>query len=181
MKIRKNHVTRLERKTILVLVSFLLFALPVLSANAMPSGKKLNLSGTWILNEQKSDFGEYGRMMASDKLIIVHKKKNLTFERFATAPTGEAYNYTENYTIDGKECVNPLFEESKKTSTVSRTEDKKGLVINSTLDLFFEGQEMKILTVENFTLEEGGKIMVIKATASTDYGDMTVKFVYDLE
>jgi hypothetical protein len=40
---------------------------------------------------------------------------------------------------------------------------------------------MKILTVENFTLEDGGKSVVIKATASTDYGDIAVSFVYDLQ
>ena len=144
-------------------------------------GKKLNFSGAWILNETKSDFGEYGRMMASDKIIIVQKGKKLTMERFATSPTGESVNYKENYTIDAKECVNNISEEFKKTSTVVKSEDKKGLIINSTLDLAFEGNEMKILTVENYTLEDGGKSMLIKATASTDYGDMVVSFVYDLQ
>jgi hypothetical protein len=142
-------------------------------------GKKANFSGTWILNETKSDFGEYGRMMASDKMIIVHKGKTLTIERYATAPTGEAYNYTEKYTLDGKECFNSPAPEFKKTSTAGKSEDKKGLVINSTLDVSFEGNSMKILTVENFALQESGAMMVIKATASTDYGDMAVSFVYD--
>jgi len=141
--------------------------------------KKANFSGTWILNETKSDFGDYGRMMASDKLVIVHKGKKLTMERYATAPTGEAYNYTENYTLDGKECFNSPTPEFKKTSTVAKTEDKKGLVINSTLDLNFEGNSMKILTVENYSLQEDGKVLVIKSTASTDYGDMAVSFAYD--
>jgi hypothetical protein len=162
-------------------LAFVMLTIPLLHSNSMPMGKKSNFSGTWILNEQKSDFGEYGRMMASDKLVIVHKGKKLTMERYATAPTGESYNYTENYTLDGKECVNPLFEESKKTSTVTVTEDKKGLIINSTLDLTFEGQNMKILTVETFNLEDGGKSLVIKATATTEYGDTAVSFVYDLE
>jgi hypothetical protein len=120
-------------------------------------------------------------MMASDKIVIVQKGKKLTMERTATSPTGESGTYTENYTIDGKECINTISEEFKKTSTVTKTEDKKGLIINSTLDLSFEGNSMKILTVENFTLEDGGKSMVIKATASTDYGDMVVSFVYDLQ
>jgi hypothetical protein len=159
----------------------LLLIIPFFTASSLPMGKKASFSGTWILNETKSDFGEYGRMMASDKLVIVQKGKKLTMERYATAPTGETYNYTENYTLDGKECMNPLFENSKKTSTVNKTEDKKGLIFNSTLDLNFEGQSMKIITVENFTLGEDRKSLVIKATASTDYGDMAVTFVYDLQ
>jgi hypothetical protein len=164
-----------------ILLASLLLILPLLTTSSMPMGKKANFSGTWILNETKSDFGEYGRMMASNKIIIVQKGKKLTMERYATTPTGESGNYTENYTIDGKECVNNISEEFKKTSTVTKSEDKKGLIINSTLDLSFEGNEMKILTVENFTLEDGGKSILIKATASTDYGDMVVSFVYDLQ
>jgi hypothetical protein len=159
----------------------LLLILPLLTTSSMPMGKKSNFSGTWILNETKSDFGEYGRMMASDKIVIVQKGKKLTMERTATSPTGESGTYTENYTIDGKECINTISEEFKKTSTVTKTEDKKGLIINSTLDLSFEGNSMKILTIENYTLEDGGKSVVIKETASTDYGDTVVSLVYDLQ
>jgi len=60
-------------------------------------------------------------------------------ERYVTTPTGESYNYPENYTLDGKECVNPLWEQSKKTSTVAWSEDKKSLTFTSLLDLMFEG------------------------------------------
>ncbi len=159
----------------------LLLIIPLLTSSTLPMGKKANFSGTWILNETKSDFGEYGRMMASNKIIIVHKGKKLTMERFATAPTGESYNYIENYTLDGKECFNSPSPEFKKTSTVAKSEDKKGLVINSTLEVSFEGNSMKILTVENYSVQEDGKVMVIKETASTDYGDMVVSFIYDLQ
>jgi hypothetical protein len=171
----KTHLSRF------VSLASLLLIIPLLTSSTLPMGKKVNFSGTWILNETKSDFAEYGRMMASDKIIIVHKGKKLTMERYATAPTGEAYNYTENYTLDGKECVNAPSPEFKKTSTVAKSEDKKGLVINSTLEVSFEGNTMKILTVENYSLQEDGKVMAIKATASTDYGDMAVNFVYDLQ
>src|SRR4030043_487920 len=111
--------TKLSRSISLAL---LILIVPLLHGNSMPMGKKSNFSGTWILNEQKSDFGEYGRLMASDKLIIVQKGKKLTMERYATAPTVEVYS-----------------------------------------------------------LEDGGKSMVIKETASTEYGDMVVSFIYDLQ
>jgi hypothetical protein len=162
------------------LASFLLIV-PLLTSSTLPAGKKANFSGTWILNETKSDFGEYGRMMASNKIVIVHKGKNLSMERFATSPEGESYNYIENYTLDGKECVNSPAPEFKKTSTAGKSEDKKGLVINSKIELSFEGMEMTIMTVENLSLQEDGKVMVIKSTASTDYGDMEVSMVYDLQ
>jgi hypothetical protein len=170
--------TKLSRS---ISLAFLMLIVPLLPGNSMPMGKKSNFSGTWILNEQKSDFGEYGRMMASDKIVIVQKGKKLTMERYITTPTGEAYNYPENYTLDGKECINPLWEQSKKTSTVAWSEDKKSLTFTSLLELMFEGNEMKINTVEVYSLEDGGKSMVIKETASTEYGDTVVSFIYDLQ
>lgn len=165
----------------LIPVALLVLALPLLLANSLPSGKKLNCSGTWILNEQKSDFGEYGRMMASDKMIIVQKGKKLTMEKFGTAPTGESYNYTENYTLDGKECFNQILDIIKKTSIVTWTDKKSSLTINTDQVINWEGNEMKMKTIEIISLEDGGKSLIIKSTTSTEYGDMAVSFIYDKE
>jgi hypothetical protein len=77
------------------------------------------------------------------------------------------------------ECENPIFEQSKKTSTVTWAEDKQSLTIKSTLDIEAEGQEMKIDTIEIFSLDDDGSTLVIKGTAITDYGDMVVEFIYD--
>ena len=49
------------------------------------------------------------------------------------------------------------------------------------MELMLEGNEMKINTVEVCNLEDGGKSLIIKETASTDYGDMTITIVYDLQ
>lgn len=171
----------LKRILIPVSLSFLLLVLPLAPGHSMPMGKKSNFSGTWVLNEQKSDLGEYGRMMASNKLVILQKGKKMSMERFGTAPTGEEYSYIENYTLDGKECIIPLFEQSKKTATAVLSKDKKTLTMKALMELMLEGNEMKINTVEVCNLEDGGKSLIIKETASTDYGDMTITIVYDLQ
>ncbi len=168
-------------RTIVPVIIALLLVLPLQTANAAPPAKKLKLSGTWALNNSKSEFGEYGQMWASTKIIIVHKKKSLSLERTSTGQDGQAMTTTETYTIDGEECENIMFGESKKKSTVNLSEDKSSLIIKSTLYLEFDGQEMVIGTVETFSLEEDGKTLVIDGTSSTDFGDMTVKFVYDLK
>ena len=170
------------KKTIIpFLISFILLALPLLPCNATPMARKAKFKGTWVLNESKSDFGEYGRMWASDKLMIIQKRKTISIERFSTGPSGEQYNVLENYTLDGMECENPIYEQSKKISTVSWSEDKQNLTIKSTLDIEVEGNQMKIDTIEIFGLQDDGKTLVIKGTAITDYGDMVVEFIYDLQ
>ena len=181
MKTESVNYQRLRRIIISVFVSLMLLTLPLLPCNSMPMARKAKFSGTWILNESKSDFGDYGRMWASNKLIIAQKWRKMSIERFSSGPTGEEYNVLENYTMNGEECENPIFEQSKKTSTVTWSDDKQSLTINSKLELEFEGQEMIMDTIETFTLEEDGKTLAITGTAMTDYGDMVVKFIYDLQ
>lgn len=181
MKKVSIHRSELKRTIVSVLVFLLLLALPLLPCNSMPMGKKLNFSGTWTLNEEKSEFGGYGRFWASNKLIIVQKGKKLSIERFSTGPSGEEFNVTENYTLDGKECENTIFEQSKKKSTANWSEDKKSLTINSTLKLQWEGQEMEIKSNEIFSLEEDGNSLAIRSTSSTSFGEFSVTFVYDME
>jgi hypothetical protein len=181
MKTQRIFNPELKRILIPVSLSFLLLILPLTPGHSMPMGKKVNLSGTWVLNEQKSDLGEYGRMLASEKIIILQKGKSLRMERYSTAPTGEPYNYTENYTLDGKECINQLENIWKKTSTVIWTDKKSSLTLNSNLVLSYEGNEMNIKSIEIMNLQDGGKSMVIQSTSSTDYGDMAITIVYDLQ
>lgn len=181
MNTHKKLFSGLKRTIIPVLVSFIILVSHTVPCNSMPAGKKLNLSGTWILNEQKSELGEYGRMIALNKLVILQKGKKMSMERFGTAPTGEEYSYTENYTLDGQECVIPVNEQFKKTANAVLSKDKTNLTIKALVELAFEGNEMKINTIEVFTLEDGGKTLVIKETASSDYGDIIVTIVYDLQ
>jgi len=180
MKTKIIHQSGIKRTCIPILL-LLLLALPLLPCNATPMAKKAKFKGTWALNESKSDFGDYGRMWASDKLIIIQKRKTLSIEKFSTGPSGEQYNYMENYTLDGIECENPMFEQSKKISTVNWSEDNQSLTIKSTLDIEVEGQQMKIDTIEILSLQDDGNTLVIKGTAITDYGDMVVEFIYDLQ
>ena len=181
MKTQNMNRYGFERGIIPLLVLLAMLVLPLQEITSNPPAKKLNLSGTWILNDSKSDFGEYGQMWASKKLVIVHKKKNLSIERSSTDMNGQTYTVQESYTVDGEECENPIMEESKKISTVTISDDKSSLVIKSTMYLSFEGQDMEIGTVETMSLGEDGKTLVIDGTSSTDFGDMVVQFVYDLE
>jgi hypothetical protein len=181
MNTKNMNPERIKGSIIPVLLLTAMLIIPLQEIASNPPAKKLNISGTWVLNDSRSNFGEYGQMWASRKLVIVHKRKDLSIERSSSDMDGQLYTVQETYTIDGEECENPVMDESKKISTVSLSDDKSSLVIKSTLYLSFEGQEMQIGTVETYSLGEDGKSLVIDGTSSTDFGDMVVKFVYDLE
>jgi hypothetical protein len=180
MKKTKGHFFAFNKTIIPVMLSAMLLALPLLPGYSMPPGKKVNFSGTWSLNEGKSVFGEYGRFWAPEKLIIVQKGKKLSMEKFSTGPSGEEFNIIENYTLNGKECENTIFEQSKKKSTATWSDDKKNLVINSILNLQWEDQEMEVKVDETYGLEDDGNSLVIQSVSSSSYGEMKVTYVYDL-
>jgi hypothetical protein len=174
-----HHV--LKRNLTPALIFFLLLEFPIMPCNSTPKGKKPNFSGTWVLNESKSEFGEYGHYWAPSKLIIAQKRKKLAIERFAPGPSGKEMDFKGNYTMDGKECENVIFEQSKSKSTVNWSEDNKNLTINSTMNVQVQGQDMEIKSVEIYSLEKDAKSLVIKSTSSTPYGDFSVTFVFDME
>ena len=114
-------------------------------------------------------------------MVITQEENKLVLESTRTNRDGEERILKATYTFDGEECENTVFGENKKVSTVKLSDDKSSLIIKSTLYLEFDGQEMVIGTVENFSLADDGNTLVIDATSSSDFGDATVKFVYDLK
>ena len=98
--------------TSLFVVTFLLISFTTLAEN-----EKLNFSGEWSLNEEKSELGEGRRWMVSSKLTISQENNIMTIERLLTRRSGDEFKINEKYTLDGKECENTVYE-SPKTSVI---------------------------------------------------------------
>jgi len=179
MKIKSNCCPKEKRVNIrfssfLFLVAFLMTSFVT---DAAP--KKAKFSGEWTLNEEKSYIAEYGESMTATKMVIIQKGKKLTIEKFGTSQEGEEYNYSEMYTLDGKECENIMLETTKKKSTVNWSDDKQSLTITSTILFEFNGDELEVATIEIFKFTEDGNFLSVNQTASTDYGDLENTLVYD--
>lgn len=128
MKIQSNYYLKEKRVNIRVTSFLFIVAFLMVSLVTYAGPKKVKFTGDWTLNNQKSYIAEYGEMMASTKLIIKQKGKNLTIERFGISQNGENYTYTEKYTLDGKECENTSLENTMiKKSTANWSEDRKSL------------------------------------------------------
>jgi hypothetical protein len=181
MKKIANQQPGQGRYTIVVTVLFLLLSSVCLPCFSASGAKKPNLSGTWLLNESRSEFGEYGRYWAPNKLIIVQKGKKLTIERYAPGPSGEETSFKSKYTMDGKECENSVPDQFTSITQVNWLEDNKGFKMDSKINMQFQGQEMEIQSIEIYKLDEEGKALVIESTAINEYGEFKVTFVLDKE
>jgi hypothetical protein len=151
-------------KKILYLFVLLLFA-------PAGFGQKVNFSGNWKINREKSQLGEEFSM-APNYIIVERGKNSLSVERHSSWQ-GEEFSFTDKFTLDGKECENPGWMDSIKKSTAVWAE-KKLLKITTKIPMQ-DGGEMTI--VDEYTLVDGN--LNIKTFASSSYGEMTEVYVFE--
>lgn len=141
-------------------------ALPVAAA----AQKVPNLSGTWLLQIDKSDFG----MMSAPTSradVIDHQEPNLTIKRTVIASaTGET---TSNlvYAVDGKPYKN-MVGQIELTSTLKW--DGQTLVMVSTAS----SPQGELTITDRYTLAEDGKTLTIDRTFAAQGQEVKSKMVF---
>jgi len=140
-------------------------------------GGKVNFSGTWTLNESKSTIGE-GRFRLSSMIVAKQDENNLELQRTRTGRDGQPVTLTEKLTLDGKESVSEGENRTTKT-TANWSEDKKNLIISSTMSFTREGQTTEIKSDETWQLSEDGKTLTIKYHSVSPRGERNDVLVYD--
>jgi len=101
-KINNQH-TPITLMRVLSLAVFLTLFIPGL----VKAQTKADFSGTWTLNEEKSNLGETRRARFGGGDFVATQEANLlTVERTRTNRDGETTTSTTTYSLDGKEKVN---------------------------------------------------------------------------
>jgi hypothetical protein len=155
----------------LVVVAAALFSFRVAPAN---------FSGTWKLNEGKSDLGQFGARGAASKIVIDQKTDGaVTVTTTSTNFQGEEVVNTDNLT-DGKEVEGAGgFPGSKKKSTLKWAADGQSFTINSVISGEFNGQTFEVKINQAWTLSADGKTLTMANSISSAQGDFNNKAVYD--
>ncbi len=135
-------------------------------------GQKVNFSGTWNINREKSELNDQFSM-APNSLVVEQTKKELTIQRNSSWQ-GQDFSYTDKFTLDGNLCENVGIMDMVKKSNAVWNDDKKSLTITSRIELQ-DGSEMTILE----TLSMNADNMVLNTSASSTYGEMSEVFVFD--
>lgn len=152
-----------------------------ITASLFPSksfAAKPDFSGTWTLNEEKSEIGEM-RFRPSATLNVKQDKTNLTVSRTRTGRDGQEVTRESVYNLDGSETTTEG-ERRKTVSTAKWSEDGKSLVIHSTSSWTREGETFEFTNVETWMLGEKGKSLNIETSSSSSRGEFSYKLVYDL-
>jgi hypothetical protein len=149
---------------------FYLLALSMISVATM--GEGIDFSGTWKLNNEKSIFFEQFSL-APTQVIVIQTADSLMVEKHGNFQ-GTDYVTKDKISLDGKECVNIGWMDSKKTSTAVWSEDGKTLTISSKMPAQDGGEAtMK----EVFQLVELN--LKIELNAASSMGEMSETYVLD--
>jgi len=148
------------------------FILAALMITSVATAQVVDLSGSWKLNTSKSKLGEQFSM-APKEIILAQTANELNVEKHSSFQDQD-FTTNDKFTLDGKECINPAWQDTQKKSTVVWGDDRKSLKCTTKFPMN-DGGEMTIIEVYKMD----GTTLVIESSASSSYGDMAETMVYD--
>lgn len=143
---------------------------------------KVNFSGTWTLNEDKSTMpqgGQGGGMMrmGGGNFVATQEANQLTVVRTRTGQDGQTMSTTMKYTLDGKESVNTSNRGDSK-SVAKWSSDGKSLTIETSRTMDMNGESRTMKSTEVWTLTDP-KILSVTTTRQGPNGEVKTNMVYD--
>lgn len=170
----KTMNSYMTKKTML----YLLVSVFLLSFTVTPD--KSNFSGSWKLNEGKSELGNGGRFTPR-KIKVEQKDDAITIAKTSLTGGGEEITSTETLTFDGKTVESTVFGNSKKKSSIKWSEDGKTSTVTYTIAFERNGQTFDVNGTETWTLTDEGKSLSVTTVSTSPQGERTTKAVYDKE
>jgi hypothetical protein len=148
------------------------FLLAAMLFTTIATAQTVNFTGSFKLNAAKSklnaDFS-----MAPKEIIIAQNGNEMNVEKHSSFQEQD-FITKDKLTLDGKECINPGWQDSKKKSTAVWSDDKKSLKITSKFPMN-DGGEMVI----NEVYKMDGNNLIIETSTTSSFGDMAETMVYD--
>jgi len=141
------------------------------------TGGKVNFSGTWLFNKEKTTGAENARFIPA-KLVVAQSGNELTIERVYKREYEDDFIFTEKLTLDGKECITTVMETPKK-STVNWSADSTTMTIVSKMVFERDGNQMTWNITELWNLSDGGKTLSADLTSSSQQGESKYLLMFD--
>jgi hypothetical protein len=140
--------------------------------SSVAAAQTLNFSGSYKLNADKSKLNQEFTM-APKEITIKQDGNDLNVEKHLNFQDQE-YITKDKITLDGKECINPGWQETQKKSTAVWSDDKKSLKIISKFPMNDGGE---VIMTEVYKMD--GTNMVIESSATSSYGDLAETIVFE--
>ena len=146
------------------------------SANVL--AQKANFTGTWTLNEGKSNLGD-SPFRGSLKITATQDVNALNLVRMSKGRDDEDRTTNEKYALDGSESQNTIFQNFVRKSKSAWSADGKTLTINSVMNFERDGEKSEFKSSEAWSLSGDGKSLTIESNMNTPNGDIKQTKIYD--
>ena len=150
----------------------IVFLLATLLVSTIVSAQTPDFSGNWKLNPSKSKLADQ-YSMAPKEIILVQSGNDFNVERHSTFQDQD-FTIKDKFTLDGKECINPGWQDSQKKSTAVWSDDKNSVKITTKFPMGDNGD----MTI-NETYKMDGQNLVVEASSTSSFGDRTETMVFD--
>ena len=150
----------------------IVFLLATLLVSTIVSAQIPDFSGNWKLNPSKSKLADQ-YSMAPKEIILVQSGNDFNVERHSTFQDQD-FTIKDKFTLDGKECINPGWQDSQKKSTAVWSDDKNSVKITTKFPMGDNGD----MTI-NETYKMDGQNLVVEASSTSSFGDRTETMVFD--
>jgi hypothetical protein len=147
-------------------------------SSSFAQGKKTDFTGTWSLNEGKSQLGEGPGRRAASKMVITQDAVSMSNEKTSTRQSGEIVTLKEKYNFDGTETDNSA-NNRKKKSTASWSANMQEFTVMSTTVFERDGNTMEMKSTEIYKLSSDGKVLTIEVTGTSPRGEFKTSLVYE--
>lgn len=166
-------------KTMFLKIALLLVL--VWTSSPVLAGEEANFSGTWILDQSKSELPRMrGRMEEPAGVdltqIIDHQGPTLKIEQRAKFQ-GQEHPRNLTYYTDGREAINPD-RRGKPITSKSRWEGNKLVTEYTQTWQKPQGAEVKAEVKEVWSLSEDGKVMTVEKTSKMPRGEKKSRLVF---
>jgi hypothetical protein len=139
---------------------------------------QVNFSGTWALNESKSDFGGSQFRLAGTTLVVTQDEKVLTVESTMPGRDGNEFKSTAKYNLDGTPAENPMFNSTQK-STLTWAADKSSFTIASTMTFEMNGESRTMNSKQTWKKGDGGILQIESVRTGREGNEIKTIAAYD--
>ncbi|MEW6127072.1 MAG: hypothetical protein AB1757_08535 [Acidobacteriota bacterium] len=136
------------------------------------------MSGTWVLDKSRSNFGRFAKDAANAKITlrISHKEPTVRMTRSGSL-NGESRSQSLTYYTDGRGETNPGLLSSSSAKSKTKWEGAK-LVTHSYATVSMGNESIQVETIERRELSSDGKTLTVSVTATSPRGLENLKLVF---
>jgi len=141
-------------------------------------GKPADFTGTWVLDDDRSELGRMGAGAAPAKLEISQTSNALLVRTTRIVEYADDQVTEEKLTLDGAESKSE-FMNSPRVTTARLSQDGNTALIESVV-AFARGNSVSKMTVkDSWKLIEGGRFLSIQRSISSPRGEQNITMIFD--